>query len=95
MILTIVEGSSLEFQTKKQKKDHFRLVNNVAVQGLVRYTDWSKTPLTFSEQDLNLESYPHTNALVIKENIAAWEVNGYWLIQGVQQILSLSMPSIK
>jgi len=75
MILTIVEGSSLEFQTKKQKKDHFRLVNNVAVQGLVYYIDWSKTPLTFSEQDLNLESYPHVDALVIKANIAAWEIN--------------------
>ena len=69
MILPIVEGSSLEFQTKKQKKDHFRLVNNVAIQGPDRYTDWSKTPLTFSEQDLNLESYPHIDAMVIKTNI--------------------------
>ena len=45
----------MEFQTKKQKKDHLRLVNNIAVQGPVRYTDWSKTPITFSEQDLQLE----------------------------------------
>jgi hypothetical protein len=29
-----------------------------------------KTPLTFSEQDLRLESYPHTEAIVIKTNIA-------------------------
>ena len=42
----------MEFQTKKQKKDHLRLVNNIAVQGLVCCTDWSKTPITFSEQDL-------------------------------------------
>jgi hypothetical protein len=30
MILPIAEGSSMEFQTKKQKKDHLRLVNNIA-----------------------------------------------------------------
>ena len=28
-----------------------------------------------SEQDLNLESYPHADAMVIKANIAAWEIN--------------------
>jgi hypothetical protein len=58
MILPIAEGSSMEFQTKKQKRDHLRLVNNIAVQGPGRCTDWSKTPITFSEQDLQLESYP-------------------------------------
>jgi hypothetical protein len=31
MILPIAGGSSIEFQTKKQKKDHLRLVNNIAV----------------------------------------------------------------
>jgi hypothetical protein len=70
MILPIVGGSSMEFQTKKQKKDHVRLINNKAVQGLVRCTNWSKTPITFSEQDLQLESYPHTDAMAIKANIA-------------------------
>ena len=60
----------MEFQTKKQKKDHLRLINNIAVQGPVLYIDWSKTPITFSEQDLKLESYPHTDAMVIKANIA-------------------------
>ena len=65
----------MEFQTKKQKNDHLRLINNIAVQGPVRYTDWSKTPITFSEQDLQLESYPHTDAMVIKANIVGWEIN--------------------
>ena len=65
----------MEFQTKKQKKDHLRLVNNIAVQGPVCYIDWSKTPITFSEQDLQLESYPHTDTMVIKANIAGWEIN--------------------
>ena len=65
----------MEFQTKKQKKDHLRLINNIAVQGPVRYTDWSKMPITFLEQDLQLESYPHTDAMVIKSNIAGWKIN--------------------
>ena len=65
----------MEFQTKKQKKDHLRLVNNVAVQGPAKYTDWSRVPITFTEEDLQLESYPHTDAMVIKTNIAAWEIS--------------------
>lgn len=50
-------------------------MNNVAVQNLVHHTDWLNVPLTFSKQDLNLESYPHTYAMVIKANIAAWEIS--------------------
>ena len=65
----------MEFQIKKKKKDHLRLINNIAVQGPVRYTDWSKTPITFSEQDLQLESYPDTDTMVIKANIAGWQIN--------------------
>ena len=69
MIFPIIGGSSLELQIKKKKKDHYILIINVAVQGLVRHIDWLKTPLAFSEQDLNLESYPHMDAMVIKANI--------------------------
>lgn len=65
----------MEFQTKKQKKDHLRLVNNIAVQIPVRHTDWSKPPITFKEQDLHLESYPHADAMVIKANIVGWEIS--------------------
>jgi hypothetical protein len=72
MILPIAGGSVMEFQTKKQKKDHLRLVNNIAVHGSVRCTDWSKTTIIFIEQDLQLESYPHADAMVIQANIASW-----------------------
>ena len=41
----------------------------------MRCTDWSKPPITFLEQDLQLESYPHTDAMVIRANIAGWEIN--------------------
>jgi hypothetical protein len=77
MMLPIAGGSSMEFQTKKQKKDHLRLVNNIAVQDLVHYTDWSKTPITFLEQDLKLKSYPHTDAMVIKANKQARKSTGF------------------
>ena len=65
----------MKFQTKKQKKDHLRLVNNIAVQGPVRCTDWSRTPITFSEEDLRLESYPHADAMVIMGNVARWGIS--------------------
>ena len=77
MILPIAGGSSMEFQTKKQKKYHLRLINSIAVQGPVRYTDWSKMPITFLEQDLQLESYPHTDTMVIKANIADGKSIGF------------------
>jgi hypothetical protein len=66
MIQAIARGLAMEFQTKKQKKDHLKLVNNIAVQGSVRYTDWSKAPITLTEHDLQLESYPHADAMVIE-----------------------------
>jgi hypothetical protein len=46
------------------------MVNNVTVQGAIQCTNCSKTSITFSEQDLKLESYPHIDAMVIKANIA-------------------------
>ena len=70
MILPIAGGFSMGFQTQKQKKDHLKLINNIAIQGLVRCTDWSKSLITFLEQDLQLESYPHIDAMVIRANIA-------------------------
>lgn len=65
----------MEFQTKRKKKDHLRLVNNIVVQWLARHSDWSRVPLSFTEQDLQLESYPHADVMVIKANIAAWEIS--------------------
>jgi hypothetical protein len=82
MILPIAGGSAMEFQTKKQKKDHLRLVNNIAVQGSVRCTDWSKTLITFTEQDLQLESYPHADAMVIHANIANWGISRFLMDSG-------------
>ena len=72
----------MEFQTKKHWKDHLRLVNNIVVQGLVRCTDWSRTPITFSKEDLRLESYPHADAMVITTNVAGWGISKILLDSG-------------
>jgi hypothetical protein len=75
MILPIAGGSSMELQTKRQKKDHLRMVNNVVVQGPIRCTNCSKTSITLLEQGLKIESYPHTDAMVIKADIAGWGIS--------------------
>jgi hypothetical protein len=75
MILPIAGASAMEFQTKKQKKDQLRLINNIAVQGSVRCTARLKTPIMFIEQDLQLEIYPHTDAMVIQASIASWGIS--------------------
>ena len=43
----ITGGSSVDFDTKRQKRDHYRSINHVAVTGPVVQTKWSHVPLTF------------------------------------------------
>jgi hypothetical protein len=42
------------------------------VEGRVERTRWSHIPITFSEEDVKLQCFPHNDALVIKANIASW-----------------------
>jgi hypothetical protein len=74
MIMPIVGGSSLEFENKMQRRNYFRQVHNILVDGLVNKTQWSHMPITFSEQDINLVSYPHSDGMVIEENIQGWTI---------------------
>jgi hypothetical protein len=48
MIMPIVRGSSLEIE-KRQKRDYFKQVNLISVDGPVVKTKWSHMPITFSE----------------------------------------------
>jgi hypothetical protein len=65
-------GSALEFETKKERKHYFREVRNICVEGRVEKTRWSHIPITFSEEDVRLQGFPHNDALVIEANIASW-----------------------
>jgi hypothetical protein len=47
VIHMITRGSSVDFETKWQKRDHYRSVNHVALTGPVVQTKWSHVPLTF------------------------------------------------
>jgi hypothetical protein len=70
--MPISGGSALEFETKKERKHYFREVRNICVEGRVPKTRWSHIPITFSEEDVRLQGFPHNDALVIEANIASW-----------------------
>jgi hypothetical protein len=42
------------------------------MEGRVERTRWSHIPITFSEEDVRLQGFPHNDALVIEANIASW-----------------------
>jgi hypothetical protein len=71
-IMPISGGSALEFETKKERKHYFREVRNICVEERVERTRWSHIPITFSEEDVKLQGFPHSDALVIEANIASW-----------------------
>jgi hypothetical protein len=68
-ILTITGGSNTDFETKRQRRDYYHQVNYVTVEGPVTQTKWSYMSLTFSSQDINLSSFPHTDVMVITIHI--------------------------
>ena len=74
MIMPISRGSSLEFDDKRQRKNYFRQVHPIIPEGIFKRTQWSESPITFSEEDVQLLSYPHTDALVIEANIQGWTI---------------------
>jgi hypothetical protein len=58
VIHMITGGSSADFDTKRQKRDHYRSINHVAITGPVIQTKWSHLPLTFDARDVDLRP-PH------------------------------------
>jgi hypothetical protein len=65
----ITRGSNVNFDTKRQKRDHYRSINHVAVTGSVVQTKWSHVPLTFDSRDVDLRSPTSTPWL----STAAWQ----------------------
>jgi hypothetical protein len=68
-ILTITEGSNTDYDTKQHRRDYYREVNHVAIEGPITQTKCSHIPITFSAQDVNIVSFPHTDAMVLTVHI--------------------------
>jgi hypothetical protein len=80
----ITGGSSVDFETKRQKRDHYRSVNHVALTGPVVQTRWSHVPLTFNTRDVDLRSARHVNAMVINCSVAGWDLHKLLVDNGSQ-----------
>jgi hypothetical protein len=90
-ILTIIGGSNTDFETKRQRRDYYHQVNHVAVEGPITQTKWSHMPIIFSSQDINLTSFPHTDAMVVTVHIDRWDVTKILIDNGSQaEILFLA-----
>jgi hypothetical protein len=80
----ITVGSSVDFDTKRQKRDHYRSVNHVALTGPVVQAKWSHVPLTFDARDIDLRSAPHADAMVINCRVAGWDLHKVLVNNGSQ-----------
>jgi hypothetical protein len=80
----ITGGSSVDFDTKRQKRDQYQSVNHVAITGPVVQTKWSHVPLTFDARDVDLRSAPHIDAMVINCSVAGWDLHKVLVDNGSQ-----------
>jgi hypothetical protein len=80
----ITGGSSADFDTKRQKRDHYHNINHVAVTGPVVQTKWSHVPLTFDARDVDLQSAPHIDAMVINCSVEGWDLHKVLVDNGNQ-----------
>jgi hypothetical protein len=80
----ITGGSSVDFETKRQKRDHYRSVNHIALVGPVIQTKWSHVPLTFDARDVDLRSAPHVDAMGINCSVAGWNLHKVLVDNGSQ-----------
>jgi hypothetical protein len=81
----ITGGSSTDFDTKQQKRDHYRSINLVTVTGPLVQTKWSHVPLTFDARDVDLRSAPHIDAMVINCSVAGWDLHKVLVDNGSQE----------
>jgi hypothetical protein len=65
LVLPITGGLSSEPANKKQKKEAQRRAHHVGVQGPFIKSKWFHNSITFSQEDLQLNDYPHNDAMVI------------------------------
>jgi hypothetical protein len=81
----------LTFENKRQKREYYRQVNHVAVEGPIVCTKLSDIQITFTEADIKLTSLPHMDAMVITTHVDKWNVTRVLVDNGSQaEILFLS-----
>jgi hypothetical protein len=56
----------------------------VAVEGPITKTKWSHVPITFSQDDIMLVSFPHIDAMIIIAHIDKWDVTRVLVDNGSQ-----------
>jgi hypothetical protein len=74
----------VDFETKRQKRDHYQSVNHVSLTGPVVQTRWPHVPLTFDARDVDLRSAPHVDAMVINCSVAGWDLHKVLVDNGNQ-----------
>lgn len=74
----------MDMENKRQRRDYFRMVNSVTLQGPMIKSKWSHIPITFTEKDLNLKCYPHTDAFVIQAHIDKCDIERVLIDNGSQ-----------
>jgi hypothetical protein len=72
--MPITGGSTMEFETKRQRNNYFRSVNTVINDSPVAWPEWAKVQITITKQDFRLKSTDHNDAMVIEVNIAEWVI---------------------
>ena len=80
----ITGGSSADFDTKRQKKGHYRNINHVTLTGPVVQTKWSHVPITFDTRDVDLRSAPHADVMVINCWVVGWDLHKVLVDNGSQ-----------
>ena len=65
----------MEHENNNQRRNYFQRVNSISMEGPYKKTRRSHLPITFSEENLQLKDYPHTDAMVIEANIDGWTVS--------------------
>ena len=59
-------------ENNSQRRNCFRRVNSISMEGSYKKRRWSHLAITFLEEDLQLKDYPHMDAMVIEANIDGW-----------------------
>ena len=80
----ITGGSIVDFDTKRQKRNHYQRINHVAITGPVVQTKWSQVLLTFDARDVDLRSAPRCDAMVINCSVAGWDLHKVLVDNGSQ-----------